>query len=69
MPTPHNPFNKSDSTVMLIMTESEAFSEDFAVYLSQVYGFMDESEDNMKPPKIIFQMATPCMQSLSIPSR
>jgi len=55
--TPHKPYNKSDSTVLLIMTENEAFPEDFAVYLSQVYGFMDESEDNMKPPKIIFQMA------------
>ena len=52
--TPHKPYNKSDSTVMLIMTENAAFPEDFAVYLSQVYGFMDESTDNMKPPNVIF---------------
>lgn len=55
--TPHKPYNKSDSTVTLIMTDNKAFPETFAVYLSQVYGYMDESEDNMKPPKIIFQMA------------
>lgn len=57
MGTPHKPYNKSDSTVMLTMTENAAFPEEFAVYLSQVYGFIDESEDNMKPPTIIFQMA------------
>jgi len=40
------------------MTEAAvAFPEKFAVYLSQVYGYMDESEENMKPPKVIFQMA------------
>ncbi len=55
--TPHKPYNKSDSTITLIMTDDKAFPEEFAVYLSQVYGYMDESEGNMKPPKIIFQMA------------
>lgn len=55
--TPHKPYNKSDSTVILTMTENAAFPEEFAVYLSQVYGYMDESEDNMRLSKIIFQMA------------
>lgn len=55
--TPHKPYNTSDSTVTLIMTEESAFPEKFAVFLSQVYGYMDESEENMKPPKVIFQMA------------
>jgi len=55
--TPHKPYNTNDSTVTLIMTEDVGFPEELAVYLSQVYGYMDESEDNMKPPKVIFQMA------------
>lgn len=55
--TPQKPYNNSDSTVTLMMKEDVAFPEEFAVYLSQVYGYMDEAQDNMKPPKIIFQMA------------
>ena len=52
----HKPFNQTDSTIVAEMGEF-AFPEKFAVYLSQVYGFFDESQDNMKPPKVIFQMA------------
>ena len=54
--TPHKPFNETDSTIVAVMEEF-AFPEEFAVYLSQVYGYMDESEESMKPPKVIFQMA------------
>ncbi len=54
--TPHKPFNETDSTIVAIMKEF-AFPEQFAVYLNQVYGYMDESEENLKPPKVIFQMA------------
>lgn len=53
---PHKPFNETDSTITIIM-EDFAFPEEFAVYLCQVYGYMDESPDNLQPPKVIFQMA------------
>ena len=29
----------------------------FAAYLSQVYGFLDESEANRRPPRILLQMS------------
>ena len=29
----------------------------FVVYLSQIYGYMDEDEKNARPPRMIFQMA------------
>ena len=35
------------------MIENAAFPEEIAVYLSQVYGYMDESEDNIKIPMFI----------------
>jgi len=54
--TPHKPFNRTDEPVILIMDES-AFPEDFAVYLSQVYGYFDESDANRRLPRVIFQMA------------
>ena len=54
--TPHKPFNETDSTIVAVMKEF-AFPEEFAVYLSQVYAYMDESQENLKPPKVIFQMA------------
>lgn len=55
--TPHKPYNESDSTVTLVMTDDAAFPQEFAVYLTQVYGYFDESKENMNPPKVIFQMA------------
>jgi len=39
------------------MTDDAAFPQEFAVYLTQVYGYFDESKENMNPPKVIFQMA------------
>lgn len=54
--TPHKPHNPTDNTVHLEMNEF-AFPEEFAFYLNQVYGYLDESESNMKPPKVLFQMA------------
>ena len=56
--TPHKPYNNSDQKVILEMEKEEnTFPEKFAVYLNQVYRYMDESPANMKPPKVIFQMA------------
>jgi mannose-6-phosphate isomerase-like protein (cupin superfamily) len=54
--TPHKMFNNTDMPVTMNMTGA-GLPEQFAVYLSQVYGYMDESPDNLKPPKVIFQMA------------
>lgn len=50
---PHKPFNPTDEPVVceVIMPKQ------FVVYLSQVYGFIDGSEKNTRPPRIIFQMA------------
>jgi mannose-6-phosphate isomerase-like protein (cupin superfamily) len=53
---PHKPFNQTDSTIVAEM-DSFAFPEKFAVYLTQVYGFIDESPANMQPPTVILQMA------------
>ncbi len=54
--TPHKPFNPTPDTVRLTM-KKYAFPEEFAFYLNQLYGYVDESEDNLKPPKVLFQMA------------
>ncbi len=50
---PHKPFNPTDEPV-----ECEVvMPKQFVVYLSQVYGFINESEKNSRTPRIIFQMA------------
>lgn len=50
---PHKPSNPSDEPVVceIIMPAQ------FAVYLSQLYGYMDDDERNAKPPRMILQMA------------
>ncbi|MFH5832066.1 cupin domain-containing protein [Halalkalibaculum sp. DA3122] len=50
---PHKPSNPADEPVVceVIMPAQ------FVVYLSQIYGFMDEDEKNAEPPRMIFQMA------------
>lgn len=52
----HKPFNPHNKELRLEMKEY-AFPEEFAFYLTQVYGYADESEENLKPPKVLFQMA------------
>lgn len=54
--TPHKPYNPTAKPIDLTM-DKFAFPEEFAFFLNQVYGYMDESPENMKPPKIILQMA------------
>lgn len=54
--TPHKPFNHTHEHMHLSM-DKFAFPEEFAFYLNQVYGYLDESPENMKPPKILLQMA------------
>ncbi|MDR8394546.1 cupin domain-containing protein [Aliifodinibius sp. S!AR15-10] len=50
---PHKPYNPTDETVVCEVV----MPAQFAVYLSQVYGYIDEDEKNMQPPAMIFQMA------------
>jgi len=50
---PHKPLNPTADTVVV----RGDLPVEFAVYLNQVYGYMDESEKNMQPPRVIFQMA------------
>lgn len=50
---PHKPYNPTDEPIVCRTVMPAAF----VVYLSQVYGFIDEDERNMKPPRMIFQMA------------
>ena len=51
---PHKPYNPFNEKAILKET---SMSAQFLVYLSQVYGFLEEDERNSKPPRIIFQMA------------
>ena len=57
--TPHKPFNETDSRVVVRgpLTPEYAMSEQFLVFLSQAYGFFDESESNRRPPKALLQMS------------
>lgn len=57
--TPHKPFNETDSRVVIKppLTPEYALSEQFAVFLTQAYGFFDESESNSQPPKALLQMS------------
>ena len=54
--TPHKPFKETDSTV-LITGENLSIPLDFAVYLSQVYGYFDADPDNEKMPGVMLQMS------------
>ncbi len=57
--TPHKPFNETDSPVVVKgpLTPEFALSEQFTVFLTQAYGFFDESESNRRPPKALLQMS------------
>jgi quercetin dioxygenase-like cupin family protein len=57
--TPHKPFNETDSRVVVKppLTPEFALSEHFTVFLTQAYGFFDESESNSQPPKVLLQMS------------
>ncbi|MDZ7694293.1 MAG: cupin domain-containing protein [Balneolaceae bacterium] len=50
---PHKPSNPTDEPVVceVIMPAQ------FVVYLSHIYGYMDEDKKNGEPPRMIFQMA------------
>ena len=57
--TPHKPFNETDAPVVVRgpLEPEYAIPEQFAVFLTQAYGFFDESESNGKPPKALLQMS------------
>lgn len=57
--TPHKPFNETDSRVIIKgpLDIETAMPERFAVFLTQAYGFFDESPSNARPPKALLQMS------------
>ena len=57
--TPHKPFNETDSPVVVRgpLTPEYAIPERFLVFLTQAYGFFDESESNRRAPKALLQMS------------
>lgn len=57
--TPHKPFNETNAQVIIRSPFSSdyAIPEQFLVFLTQAYGFFDESEANNHPPKALLQMS------------
>lgn len=57
--TPHKPFNETDAAVVVRGPfEAEyAIPAQFSVFLTQAYGFFDESEANNRPPRALLQMS------------
>jgi mannose-6-phosphate isomerase-like protein (cupin superfamily) len=57
--TPHKPFNETDARVVVRgpMTLEYAMPERFSVFLTQAYGFFDESPANGQMPKALLQMS------------
>lgn len=57
--TPHKPFNETDSPVVVKgpFTPEYGIPEQFTVFLTQAYGFFDESESNNQLPKALLQMS------------
>jgi mannose-6-phosphate isomerase-like protein (cupin superfamily) len=57
--TPHKPFNETSSRVVVRgpLEPEYALPEQFAVFLTQAYGFFDESPSNNRLPKALLQMS------------
>lgn len=55
----HRPFNASDREAIVRgpTTAPYALPRDFGVFLTQVYGFFDESPANARPPRVVLQMS------------
>jgi hypothetical protein len=55
----HQPFNSTDEEVVVRgpLTPEYALPRDFVLFLSQVYGFMDESPAHARPPAVLLQMS------------
>jgi len=54
--TAHKFFNETDSRA-LIAGENAVMPAVFAGYLSQLYGFLDASQANQRPPRILLQLS------------
>ena len=54
--TPHKPFNETDS-IVIVSGQNFSIPLNFAVYLSQVYGYFDADVDNEKMPGVLLQMS------------
>jgi mannose-6-phosphate isomerase-like protein (cupin superfamily) len=57
--TPHKPFNETGSPVVVRgpLVPEYGIPEQFSVFLTQAYGFFDESESNNQPPAALLQMS------------
>jgi mannose-6-phosphate isomerase-like protein (cupin superfamily) len=57
--TVHQPFNPTGNEVVVRgpLTTQYALPRDFGLFLSQMYGFMDESPAHTRPPAILLQMS------------
>ena len=57
--TPHKPFNETGARVVVRgpLTPEYGIPERFSVFLTQAYGFFDESESNNQAPKALLQMS------------
>ena len=57
--TPHKPFNETDGRVVIRgpLSPEYAIPDQFSVFLTQAYGFFDESDSNNHPPKALLQMS------------
>lgn len=55
----HKPFNPTDEEAIIRgpLTPEYSLPLKFGVFLTQAYGFFDESADNGKPPRALLQMA------------
>ena len=56
---PHKPFNASGTEAIVLGPETSAYAlpRDFGVFLTQAYGFFDESPANGRPPRVLLQMS------------
>jgi mannose-6-phosphate isomerase-like protein (cupin superfamily) len=56
---PHQPFNATDDEVIVRgpLTPQYALPRGFVLFLSQMYGFMDEAPAHKRPPALIFQIS------------
>jgi mannose-6-phosphate isomerase-like protein (cupin superfamily) len=55
----HQPFNASETEAIVRgpLTPDYALPRDFSVFLTQAYGFFDESPANGRPPRALLQMS------------
>ena len=57
--TIHKPYNPNNVPAVVAgpLTRDYALPDEFGVFLTQAYGFFDESPKNSRPPRALFQMS------------